>query len=148
MDENKDFSAKYVLSAEYQPLWERAKAVLQTIDAPADEHTLAQAIVAETKDGRLFSSGVADWFASPKDEAELCPEERTLIEELRAADSPVVRLLCCMWEVEDRPPLPLDMSSYAFRKALCALHKENGNARLPLIGKPGYITKTVFETLP
>ena len=152
MDEIKDISpksVKFVLPAEFQPLVERAKAALQTIDAPTDERTGAQAVVVEAKDGRLYSSAVADWFTAPKDEDGLCPGERAIIEDLRAAGSPAVRLLC-MWKIEDGAfnHLPLDQSSGDFRAALYALKEENGNARLPLIGWDRYITKTVWETLP
>ena len=152
MDEIKDVSASsanYVIPAEFQPLVERAKAALQPIDAPMDPGTFTQAIVVMTKEGQLCSSAVADWFTSPKDEEELCPEERALIEALWAAGSPVERLLC-MWksEEEGRSVLPLEHPSAHFRLALCQLHRENKNAKLLLVGSENYLTKTVFEGLP
>jgi len=114
-----------------EALLQKARDILD--DAPCGPGS--QALVLQTKQGRILSVFVPDAMRVTRPE-----EEQQLLSQLCREDEVIA--LVCLWAQGD-----VDLPRYEFREDLCRLNPQNENARMVLITTGGYGTKTIARTM-
>lgn len=116
----------------FEGLMRKAESLLRTVEKLPH----MQAIVLETDEGNEYGAVIADALSAE------CADERALVVRLAEAKDVTVKRLLCLWADGG-----VDLPSMAFRRMLCELSAENGNAVILLKAENGYTVKQMGVTM-